>query len=222
MSRIKNVIFDLDGTLIDSSDGVVAAVNYALQKNGDPLPPPAEIRSFIGYSLDEMFPHFSDAPPDLLHSYFQEKANELVIGATVPLPEAEETLRALYDKGYRLAIATTKHRRNIDGILDKLNWRGFFVTYAGGNEVSRVKPDPEIFRLTLSRLGAVPEETVVVGDTINDILGAQQIPLTTIAVASPFEKREKVMSAHPDHFVESILGVVDLIRTINPGLEDSK
>jgi len=222
LSRVKNVIFDLDGTLIDSSDGVVAAVNYALEKNGDPLPPPAEIRSFIGYSLDEMFPHFSEAPTDLLHRYFQEKANDLVVGATVALPEAEETLRYLHEHGYRLAIATTKHRRNIEGILDKLNWRSFFATFSGGDEVKRVKPDPEIFRLTLSRLGAVREETVVIGDTINDILGAKQIPMTTIAVASPFEEREKVMSAHPDHFVESILGVVDLISTINPGLEDSK
>jgi len=219
---IKNVIFDLDGTLIDSSDGVVAAVNYALQKTGDSLPPPEEIRSFIGYSLDEMFPHFSKAPTDILHRYFQEKANDLVVGATVALPEAEETLALLHERGYRLAIATTKVVRNIDGILDKLNWRRYFEVYSGGNEVKNVKPDPEIFRLTLSRLGAKRSETVVIGDTINDILGARAIPMTAIAVASPFEKREKVMSAHPDFFVESILGVVDLLETIIPRMEDPK
>ncbi len=222
MNRIENVIFDLDGTLIDSSDGVVAAVNYALTRAGDPLPEPHEIRSFIGYSLEIMFPHFSKVPPDVLHGYFQEKANDLVVGATVALPEAEDTLKELQRRGYRMAIATTKIRRNIEGILDKLGWRGYFASFAGGNEVRKEKPDPEIFRLTLERMGADPSRTVVVGDTTNDILGAKAVPMTAIAVASPFEEREKVMSAHPDYFVESILGIVDLIETIKPGSEDSK
>jgi len=204
LKHIKNIIFDLDGTLIDSSEGVVAAVNHALTRAGDPLPPPEQIKSFIGYSLHEMFPHFSKRPTDELCAFFQEKANGLVIGATEALPGTDAVLALLRQQGYRLAIATTKHRRNVEGILDKLHWREHFATFACGNEVTRVKPDPEIIRLALSRFDASPDDTVVIGDTINDILAARAIPMLSIAVASPFESKEKVMTARPDYFAESI------------------
>lgn len=211
MKNIKNVIFDLDGTLIDSSNGVVAAVNHALTRAGDPLPPPENIKRFIGYSLETMFPHFSKAPVEQLTAFFQEKANELVVGASAALPGADWTVRNLHQQGFRLGIATTKHVRNIEGILAKLGWNDLFVAYSGGNEVKKVKPDPEVMYLTLDRMQASAAETVVIGDTINDVVAAQAVPMLTIAVASPFEDRATVIRARPDHFVESIRAIVDLL-----------
>ena len=214
MKKIQNVLFDLDGTLIDSSDGVVASFNHALTRAGDPLPDPEAIKQFIGYSLEETFPHFSSAPIEQLKSFFREKSNDLVVGATVPLPGVDEVLRKLSET-YRLAIATTKVRSNVEGILHKLNWDEIFDTFAAGDEVPRVKPDPAIFRLALDRLDGRAEESVVVGDTINDVLAAKALSIPVIAVASPFEKREKVIAAEPDYFVESIRGVVDILARID-------
>lgn len=222
MSRIRNVIFDLDGTLIDSSIGVIAAFSHAFTKAGLSLPPDDQIRAFIGYSLETTFAHFTDFSPVLLKGYFREKAIETIVSSTIALPGAEEALMQIRAEGCRTAIATTKIVANIEGILDKLGWRKFFDAYAGGNEVQCVKPDPEQMWLVLKRLGADPGHTVVIGDTINDVLAAKAVPMKVIAVASPFESREKVISARPDYFVESVREVPDVLNEINSAKEETQ
>ena len=222
MTRIRNVIFDLDGTLIDSSDGVVAAFHHAFRTAGLPLPPPEAIKPFIGYPLEVAFAHFTDCPPDILRTYFRQAGSDTIVAATAPLPGAREALEEIRARSFRTAIATTKITPNIEGILDKLGWRHLFDTYAGGNEVSRVKPDPEQFRLVLNRLGATLENSIVIGDTINDVLAAKAIPMPVIVVASPFEPREKVISSRPDFFVESILDVPGLLDEINARVEEDR
>lgn len=215
MTTIKNLIFDLDGTLIDSSHGVVEAVNYSLRQMGQPEQKPEVIKTFIGYPLEEMYPHFTDAPPKELYAHFRVKAAETVVASTEILPGVAQTLRRLDDRGFRMAIATTKIRANVNGILEKLGWQKLFRATTAGDEVNRVKPDPSILRLTLKRLKAKPSETIVVGDTINDILAARGVPMKVVAVASPFGGQEKVIAASPDFFIESITELLDLLERHN-------
>ena len=212
MKDIKNLIFDLDGTLIDSSQGVVEAVNYSLRQMGQPEQRPEAIKAFIGYPLGKMYPHFTDAPLEELYAHFRVKAAETVVASTKILPGVTQTLRRLDDRGYRMAIATTKIRANVNGILKKLGWQKLFRVTTAGDEVENVKPDPSMFRLTLERLKADPSETIVVGDTVNDILAAKEVPMRVVAVASPFGGRGKVIAAHPDFFIESITGLLDLLK----------
>ncbi len=212
--RINNLIFDLDGTLIDSSEGVVEAVNYSLRQMGEPEQSPQNIKAFIGYSLSQMYPTFTDAPVKELYSHFQKKAAETVVSSTVLLPGADETLRRLKADGYRLAIASTKIRRHIGGIINKFDWHDLITTFAGGDEVAHVKPDPEIFLLTMSRMSADVSETLVVGDTINDVQAARAVPMTVVAVDSPYGGTDKLLKAQPDYFVKSIDDIVGLIDKI--------
>ena len=214
MKHRGNIIFDLDGTLIDSSDGVVAAVNYSLRMMNQPAQPPEIIKAFIGYPLSQMYTHFTDIPMEELYHHFQNKAKETIVASTTVLPGVSEILRRLYDEGYHLAIASTKIRPHIEGIMEKFEWTSLFSAYAGGNEVSRVKPDPEIFRLTLQRLSATPGESIVLGDTINDILAAKAVPITVVAVASPYGGKEKVQQAKPDYFIENISELPNLLTSI--------
>ncbi len=215
MTNKKNLIFDLDGTLIDSSNGVVEAVNYSLRRMGQPEQKPEVIKAFIGYPLEEMYPHFTDVPPKELYTHFRVKAAETVVASTEILPGVAQTLRRLDDRGFRMAIATTKIRANVNGILEKLGWQKLFCATTAGDEVNRVKPDSSILRLTLERLKAKPSETIVVGDTINDILAARAVPMKVVAVASPFGGQEKVIAASPDFFIESIIELLDLLDRHN-------
>ncbi|MEW6412135.1 MAG: HAD family hydrolase [Candidatus Zixiibacteriota bacterium] len=212
--RVKYIIFDLDGTLIDSSDGVVAAVNYSLRQMGQPERTADDIKPFIGYSLRLMYPSFTDVPYEELHRHFQTKAAETVVSSTVVLPGVEDTLRDLAARGYRLAIASTKIKRHIQGIIDKFNWKDLISAYAGGDEVTHVKPHPEILLLTLKRLSANPDETVVVGDTINDIEAARMVPMTSVAVNSPYGGTERLLKSKPDFFVESIADVPGILNRL--------
>ena len=87
---VKNLIFDLDGTLIDSSDGVVQAVNYSLRQMGEAEQPADVIKKYIGYPLSTMYPDFTDAPMRELYAHFQVKAAETVVSSTIVLPGVEE------------------------------------------------------------------------------------------------------------------------------------
>ncbi|HOP08162.1 MAG TPA: HAD family hydrolase [candidate division Zixibacteria bacterium] len=217
MNRIENVVFDLDGTLIDSSEGVVAAVNYSLEQMGEPHQSPELIKAYIGYPLSAMYPNFTDKPLDELYRHFQVKAAETVISSTVALPGVEKAIRLLYEQGYRLAIATTKVKRHLDGILSLLNWQDFFVVGVGGDEVDRVKPDPEAFQLTLTRMKADPRTTLVVGDTENDVLAAKAVPLPVAAIRSPYGDDIRLRATDPDYFLDHISELPDLIARLNGG-----
>jgi HAD superfamily hydrolase (TIGR01509 family) len=207
----KNIIFDLDGTLIDSSDGVVEAVNYSLSEMGDQIRSPEEIKKFIGYPLSQMYPLFSNNPIKELYAHFQEKAKSTIVSTTTSLPGVESVLEYLINEKYNLSIASTKIRIHIDGIIEKLNWNKYFVIWCGGNEVTKVKPDPEIFLLTLEKMNANKDDTIVVGDTINDIYAAQKCGLKVIAVSSPYGGDRILKDAKPDYFIESFEQLIEIV-----------
>lgn len=214
MKNIKNIIFDLDGTLIDSSEGVVEAVNYSLEKTGEPIRKPEEIKPFIGYPLSRMYPHFTDKPFEELYKHFQTKGKETIVQSTVPLPDVENVLKQLKNSGYTLSIASTKIRPHIEGILNKLNWNDYFDCFTGGNEVTYVKPAPDIFHLTMKKLSISPDETIVVGDTINDVLAAMAVPMKVIAVKSPYGEESDIKNNSPDYFIDNI---TELTGVLNHG-----
>ncbi|MDD4050288.1 MAG: HAD family hydrolase [candidate division Zixibacteria bacterium] len=184
---VRHIIFDLDGTLIDSSLGVADAANYALTVMGENPRSLEEIARFIGYPLEEMFKTFTDAPPDKLNAAFQVRARHSVVASATALPGVASLLPGLQAAGYRLAIATTKFKIHTEGIVRKLGWDAYFAALASGDEVARVKPAPDIIELALRRLGADPDDTVMIGDTINDIIAARAAGIAKIiAVQSPF------------------------------------
>lgn len=204
MKPIRYLIFDLDGTLIDSSEGIVEAVNYSLRVMGGPEQSPERIRRYIGFPLSQMYNDFTDLPAAELYRHFRVKAEESVVASTVILPGVESTLKQLQQLGCRMAIATTKVRSNLDGIMAKFGWGSVFKVTIGGDEVERIKPEPDIFRLALKRMGAEPKEALVIGDTINDVLAARAVPMPVMAVKSPYAPPTQVLSLRPDYFLESI------------------
>lgn len=214
MNRVRNLIFDLDGTLIDSSEGVVAAVNYSLQRMGQPTQPAETIKKYIGYPMERMYADFTDAPADELQAHFQEKAAQTIVVSTVVLPGVSEVLQLLADRGYRMAVASTKVRRHVDGILAKFSWSPIFEVTLGSDDVAVPKPAPDIFRLVLTRLRAKPSQTVVIGDTVNDVLAARAVPMTVVAVSSPFGDERDLRASGPDFFIRSIKDLPHLLATI--------
>lgn len=212
MRQIHNIIFDLDGTLIDSSEGVVEAVNYSLTQVGEPVQSPEIIKSYIGFPLSTMYPNFTNQPLDVLYSHFQDKAKDTVVQSTVMLPGVQDMLDNLATVGYTLAIASTKIRKHITGVIEKLQWEKYFHSYCGGDEVKIVKPAPDIFKLAMERLQSNTSNSIVVGDTINDIHAAQAISLPVIAVHSPYGNKKEVEESKPDYIIDSIHQLAPLLQ----------
>lgn len=206
----NNLIFDLDGTLIDSSEGVVISTNYALTSIGEKARKPDEIRKFIGYPLEDMFDSFSDKAYSEFWEYFQEKAKEAVVASTVPIGCSGDVLKELFGRGYRLGIGTTKIRVHIKKILDKLDWGKYIVAYVGADDVTDVKPAPEAFNKAMALMKTDASNSVVIGDTINDILAARAAGIPTIGVKSVFGGEKKLIESKPDRLInniEELLGI---------------
>jgi HAD superfamily hydrolase (TIGR01509 family) len=210
-SNIENVIFDLDGTLIDSSEGVVEATNYALACIGESPRTPHEIRRFIGHPLEEMFRAFSEKSYSLFWKRFQERAQTAIVNSAGPLDGADRVLRRLHHRGYKMAVGTTKMRIHIELILKKLGWQDLIEVSLGADDVTRVKPDPEVFVKALQLLGGSPSDTVVVGDTSNDIYAAKAASLVTIAVRSPFGQDNELEKSRPDIIVDHLEQILNVL-----------
>jgi HAD superfamily hydrolase (TIGR01549 family) len=210
--NIKNLIFDLDGTLIDSSGGVIEATNYALEIMGEPVRPPEEIKRFIGYPLDTMFKAFSEKSYEEFWKYFQEKARASVIGQSLLLDGSDETLRELDRRGYRLGIGTTKIRIHIEKIIAKYDWGNLIAAYAGADDVKRVKPDPEVFNMVLDMMHAGRDETLVVGDTENDVHAARAAGMGVVGVRSTFGSSEALEKSEPDLIIDSLHELLAYLR----------
>ena len=201
-SEIRTLLFDLDGTLIDSSDGVVACFNYVFDRIGVPRPEPGAIKATIGYPLDEAFARFTDHDPKGCYDLFQVKAREVLVDSATLLEGVAETLRHLHAKGYVLGVATTKRSEHITGILGRLGVLPLFNAWSGSDEVRRVKPDPEVLHLTLRKLGRSATEAVYVGDTPLDIRAARSAGLGVIAVLGGTGSREELAAHGPDAIIE--------------------
>ncbi len=208
----KHIIFDLDGTLVDSSPGVVEAVNYALTMAEQRPRTYQEIARFIGYPLEEMFEAFTGAPSERLNEAFQLQARLTMAASTTALPGVDMLLPRFLTAGYRLAVATTKYKVHTEGIVRKLGWESYFTALASGDEVGRVKPAPDIVELALKRLNADPGDTVMIGDTINDIIAARAAGITRIiAVQSPFGN-DNIAAYKPDLMITEFADLTEVFK----------
>lgn len=222
MNQKLNLIFDLDGTLIDSSRGVVESVNYALEKVSQPTQPAERIKKYIGCPLDQMFADFTDQPYDNLLEHFRHKAATAVVETAESLLGVDKTLKTLHEVGYVMGIATTKIRSLVDDILIRLGWTDIFVAVSGGDEVPQVKPAPDIFLLTLERMGVAADRTIVIGDTVNDVLGARAAGLPVIAVPSEFGNPDSLTDSKPDYIIKQFDQLPAILEQIDRNSKTSQ
>ncbi len=184
------VVFDLDGTLVDTLPDLHAAVRALLGESGLDTPSAAEVRTMIGdgaRSLVERSLAWADAPVDAagLDAAFQRF---LEIYGTAPCEASrlyanvEATLTALGAAGVRLGVCTNKPQAPSEAILEGLGIDRFFAAVVGGDAVPRRKPDPAHILDVLGRLGATPEASVMVGDSHNDLAAARAAGVRCVLV----------------------------------------
>lgn len=183
--------FDLDGTLLDTSGDLAAAVNHAITAIGRPAYPPDAIRPFVGKGARVMLERaltasgectpalLDDRLPALLDYYQQNLAIH-----SVPYPGCVAMLDALAARGLKLAICTNKAERFAIPLMEQIGLADRFATIIGGDTVGIVKPDPAPIREMIARAGG--GRTAFLGDTINDIAGARNAGIASIAVSFGF------------------------------------
>ncbi|MDT7785683.1 MAG: phosphoglycolate phosphatase [Pseudonocardiales bacterium] len=216
MSRC--VIFDLDGTLVDTPRGIVTTFTAVFAQLDLPTVDSGSIRATIGLPLPVAFAKVLGIPDDdpvvarcveLYLSTFREivlpKAPQLVF------PGVADGLRSLREDGFLLAVATSKYLVNAEALLVAAGLREEFSVVVGADQVSRPKPDPESGFVVLQRLGVSAANAVMVGDTTHDVLMAHGAGMSSIGVTYGVHSVEQLLSANPTWLVDSFLGVVDIV-----------
>lgn len=194
MGKYNTVIFDLDGTLLDTLDDLTGSVNTALRKNGMPERTRDEVCSFVGNGILKLMERAvpqGQANP-LFAAAFQDFREDYAVHCsdhTKPYPGIMPVLKQLRDEGYRLAIVSNKADFAVKELRD-IYFDGLIDVAIGERESVRKKPAPDTVLTALYELGAGKEEAVYVGDSEVDIETAKNAGMDEIAVTWGFRSRE--------------------------------
>ena len=211
------VIFDWDGTLIDSAAKIVTCMQYAAEESGvDPLPD-EPIRQIIGLSLPQaiavLYPHESPA----LHEDIRQRYVSHYIGMDqTPTPlfaGVTETLHTLRDAGYTLAVATGKARRGLDRVLEQMGMQKFFHATRCADE-TRSKPHPQMLHELLDFFVCAPEQALMVGDSSYDMEMAQAAGVPRVAVSYGAHSVEQMLRYEPVACLDQFADLLPVVTSI--------
>lgn len=193
MSRIRGVIFDMDGVLIDAREWHYNALNRALGLFGFGISREAHLQEFDGLPTRDKLQSLSANAglPATLHGFINEMKQrytlQLVSRLCEPVSSHQQALAGLKSQGYQLAVASNSVRGSIDLMLAKAGLKKYLEFTLSNEDVEKGKPHPEIYLKAISRMGLMPEECVVVEDNPHGIAAAQAAGAHVLRVADPSE-----------------------------------
>ena len=209
------MLFDLDGTLQDSSRAIMDAVENVLESRGL-ICSRASVAGMIGMPLENIFavlaPNLSTEEVWQLVREYREYYMAHHLETTSIHPSARTLLTRLKARGYKLGIITGKYREPVISALDHFGISELFDVVVTGYEVKNHKPAPDIVVEAARRLGVSPKECVVVGDSPFDVEAGNRAGSFTIAVLSNAYTRRQLENAKPTVIVEELGAIGDLIQ----------
>ena len=208
--KIRGVIFDLDGTLIDSYQAIFLSFQYAYENMELPPLSYEETRRVVGLGLTLTFNDLlgKERTPEALR-LFRKRYWEVFPEHTRFLPGAKETIFELHRRRIRQAIATNKLGRFSRAIVKHFGVEGFFAAILGDEDVALNKPDPEMLLAAIEKLALPREEVVMVGDSLVDIQAAQNTGIRIFAIPSGSTKREALEQAKPTVILDRLTDLLN-------------
>jgi pyrophosphatase PpaX len=215
-ARPLAVLFDLDGTLIDSIELILNSARHAFRDRTGHRPDDAEWTSLIGMPLEASFRRYATDDGDiaaLLARYreYQMEHHDRLVRCYDEVVETVDFIRAA---GHPVAIVTSKTTTMTKRGLDVSGLARHFDTIIGCDVCDRHKPDPQPVQIALERLGYSPGEAVFVGDSVYDMLAGNAAGVTTIAALwGPFT-REDLAASEPRHYLRQIRDLPRLLAEL--------
>lgn len=188
----KAVLWDLDGTLVDSAEYHWRAWQKVMAQEGVSISREQFLKTF-GQRNDLILREWlgPNTSPERIQRVGDAKEawyRELIRSEGIePLPGAAEWVQRLAENGWKQAIASSAPRENVEVVLEALGLRGYFQAWVAAEDVERGKPDPQVFLLAASRLGVPPERCIVVEDAPAGIQAARRAGMKCIGVCRPGE-----------------------------------
>ena len=220
LRKVSGVVFDLDGTLIDSRRDIAESANHALERAGLARLPAAELESYVGDGAPLLIARAAqldvkDEKVIQIVAYFLDYYAANPIANTDLMPGALQALDAL--GGYALGVCTNKPRRTSVAVLEGLKLDARFTGLVAGDDLPERKPDPAPVRETARRMGVPVEEVVMVGDGPQDVLSGRAAGAYTVGVRGGIQALARLEAAGPDAIIETLAELPELISRLARG-----
>lgn len=200
--KYRNILFDLDGTISDSSPGIINAYQYSLNKMGFPQDDPSVIKSYIGSPLRSYYTEQKklDAPDsETAVKFFREYYTDKGIFENTLYENMDELIGELNNNGNSLFIATSKPLEFALRILNHFKIKEYFTSIHGSDMSADNKPKEKLISDAIIMNGLVKADSVMIGDRYHDIRGAKANGIDSIAVTYGFGSRAEIETEKPDH-----------------------
>ncbi len=219
MPRLRAVLFDIDGTLLDTRDAWVAAFDAGLAAIQKTSVPGSVAAQWIGTPLEVIYgEHAGLSGDDLANAMaaFHRVEAASVRQGMRPYPRVREALAAL--GAWKLAAVSNKRRDTAVEALRVTELLPFFALVLGGDSVPRKKPSPEPVLQAAASLGVRPAECAVVGDTENDVRAGKTAGARSIGVTWGYGTRARLEAAGVDYLIETPEALPPLLRALTPSM----
>lgn len=207
----ETVLFDLDGTLSNSFEGISGGVLYALEELGYPAPPRGSLASFIGPPLFDEFKRRFGMDDEtareavrLYRVYYPQKG----IYEQFPNEGAEELLKTLKERGVKICLATSKPQEYSERILKNFGFEKYFDVIIGATFDGARSAKSDIIALALEKTGTKPENALMVGDRFYDVEGAHACGVRCAGVLCGFGSRREFEDCKADLIAENLLDIL--------------
>ena len=219
LKKVRALLFDLDGTLIDSTADLAASGNWLRHQAGMAPLGQAQIGSYVGDGAESMVRRLLERPEGAVHSQveaYKDHYNEHCLEQTRLYPGVHSSLEQLRARGYAMAVVTNKPERISKRILDGLNVGHCFGSIVGGNTCVNKKPHPEPLFKACRDLGIDPSACAMVGDSRVDIEAGHNAQMPSIGLLGGIGAEDLLRAAGPKHLLDRFTLLLDIF----PSLQD--
>lgn len=212
MKQLKAIIFDLDGTILDTLDDITQSANYTLNKLNLSRVDKTDVRKYLGHGARRLWELILKDNPNLLDTALSIylpylEAHSMVL--TKPYKGINELLQKLKGK-YKLSVVSNKHQKAVDDVI-KHYFTDIFDVVIGEREGLLKKPSPEPLYLALKLLGLNKDEVIFIGDSEVDIQTAKNADIPVIGITWGFRDFEELVHQEPNYLINEVAKIMKII-----------
>ncbi|ANS76296.1 pyrophosphatase [Paenibacillus yonginensis] len=212
MSKIETILFDLDGTIVNTNELIIKCFQHIMEKQGQPGYAREKIIPFMGQTLEQQLQAFTGMTDVELmvkdYRAYQAIHHDALIQE---FPHVDEVMAKLHEQGYTLGVVTTKVKFSTDRVLEMFGMKKYLSTIVTLEDVEHPKPDPQPVLTAVERLGANPATTLMVGDSPADIQSALAAGVQAAGVAWSLKGKEKLLEYGPHYILNDMRDLYQLV-----------